>query len=661
MDGAIRPERNGNSMRVNNVTIKVGGEAGSGVATVGLIIAKLMQRSGLQVFMTNDYPSIIKGGHNTLTVRVSSERIYSLDPAPDILIALDKLTIAAHAAELAAGGAIIYDSAKVKESDAAIQRTDVRLLGVPLSKIATEAGGEIFFNQAAVGATLALLGMDLALHNSLIESTFGRKGADVVGKNKQAAKAGHEFIKNEMGGGHEASGQAGHEATSGRGAVFGITIQPQPPVRRTLLINGNDAVCAGAVAAGVQLVAEYPMSPSSSVLHWMAAHATKYNIVVKHTEDEIAAMNWLCGAGFAGVRCLTATSGGGFSLMAEALGNAGIAEISCVVVEDQRAGPSTGLPTYTEQADLQFALHASQGEFPRIVACPGDPAEAFYMAFDVFNMADLVQTPAIILMDKYLAESAQTVSYFKSEGLKINRGLLQSDAQMENYASEQPAMKPATLNGPWAVGVPATSEQAPAASGAGDKSQAASVPASSSKPIFKRHLITPSGISPRSIPGQKNGIHVCSSYEHDETGFTSEEAGMRAAMVDKRERKMRAISPLLYQPAFFGEQDADFLLVSWGSTKGPALEALKTLRSLNISVKYMHIRYASPFATDAIRAALKAAKRHLIIEGNSQGQMRNLIREKTGHFIENFYGRYDARPLEPAEIVAQVKACIGSL
>ena len=619
-------------MRVNNVTIKVGGEAGSGVLTVGNMIAKLMQRSGLQVFMTNDYPSLIKGGHNTLTVRASSERIYALDPAPDVLIALDKLAIKTNAAELNSGGAIIYDSSKVNEADAAVSRSDVRLFGVPLSKIATEAGGEIFFNQAAVGATLALLGMDLALHNSLLESTFGRKGADIVGKNKQAAKAGHEFIKTKL--------------TSNGSPPFGISIQPQPAVRRTLLINGNDAVCAGAVAAGVQLVAEYPMSPSSSVLHWMAAHATKYNIVVKHTEDEIAAMNWLCGAGFAGVRCLTATSGGGFSLMAEALGLAGIAEIPVVVVEDQRAGPSTGLPTYTEQADLQFALHASQGEFPRIVACPGDPAEAFYMAFDVFNMADLIQTPAIILMYKYLAESAQTVSYFKSEGLKINRGLLQTDAQMEGYASTPPATKPAPIGGPWAAVV-------------SDAEAAKSQPADS-KPLFKRHQLTPSGISARSIPGQKNGMHVCSSYEHDETGFTSEEAAMRKAMIDKRERKMRAISPILYQPVFFGEQDSDFLLISWGSTKGVVLEALKTLKQLGISVRYMHIRYASPFAADSVRAAIESTKRHLIVEGNSSGQMRALIREKTGLLVENFYGRYDARPLEPAEIVEQVKAFAGS-
>ena len=647
-------------MRVNDVTIKVGGEAGSGVLTVGHMLAKLMQRCGLQVFLTNDYPSLIKGGHNTLTVRASAQRIYALDGAPDILIALDKLTILAHAADMAPNGAIIYDSAKVGGPDAKSLRSDVRLLGVPLSKIAAEAGGELFFNQAAVGATLALLGMDLALHNTLIESTFGRKGADVVGKNKQAAAAGHAFIKNELGAGREASGgRAGPEAASGPGVPFGISIQPQPPVRRTLLINGNDAVCAGAVAAGVQLVAEYPMSPSSSVLHWMAAHATKYNIVVKHTEDEIAAMNWLCGAGFAGVRCMTATSGGGFSLMAEALGLAGMAEIPVVVVEDQRAGPSTGLPTYTEQADLQFALHISQGEFPRIVACPGDPAEAFYMAFDVFNMADLAQTPAIILMDKYLAESEQTVSYFKADGLKINRGLLQSDEQMEDYAESAPPAKPAIINGPWAVAIAAGAESA-SSEGAKPDGKNQPMPISSSKPVFKRHLLTPSGISPRSIPGQKNGIHVCSSYEHDETGFTSEEPAMRVAMVDKRERKLRAINPMLYQPVFFGEQDAEFLLISWGSTKGVALEALKTLKSLGIGVKYMHIRYASPFAADAVRAAIESTKRHLIVEGNSSGQMRALIREKTGLFIENFYGRYDARPLEAAEIVAQVKACIGS-
>ncbi|MCL6089163.1 MAG: 2-oxoacid:acceptor oxidoreductase subunit alpha [Candidatus Marsarchaeota archaeon] len=576
-------------MRVNDVTLKVGGEAGSGILTVGNMFAKLMQKSGLQVFLTNDYPSLIKGGHNTITVRVAAQRIWALAAGVDILIALDKKTVQEHCKEMRSDGAIIYDSAKLKEEDVKNGRTDVRLVGVPLSKIATEAGGDIFFNQAAMGAMLALLGMDLAKYDRMIEKTFGRKGEQVVEQNRKVVRAGADFLK------------------ANYPTPFGVRIEPVESDARTMLLNGNDAVCAGALAAGVQLVAEYPMSPSSSVLHWMAAHAVKYNVVVKHTEDEIAAMNWLCGAGFAGVRCMTATSGGGFSLMAEALGNAGIAEIPCVVIEDQRCGPSTGLPTYTEQADLRFALHASQGEFPRIVACPGDPQEAFWMAVDVFNMADLVQTPAIILMDKYLAEAAVTIPSLKAGQVRIDRGLLQTDAQMAD-----------------AVG-------------------------------FKRHALSPSGISPRCIPGQKNGIHVCSSYEHDETGFTSEEPHMRISQIDKRARKMKAISPLLCQPAFFGAQDSDSLLVSWGSTKGVVMEALKQLEKEGKSVRFMHIRYAAPFAADTISSAIKRAKKCLIIEGNSEGQMRDLIREKTGLLVPQLYCRYDGRPFEAEEVAAVIR------
>lgn len=576
-------------MKVNDLVVKAGGEAGTGVFTVGTMLAKLMQRNGLNIFLTNDYPSLIKGGHNTITVRVAQERIWALRAGVDILIALDKRTVQEHHPELSEGGAIIFDSTNLKEDEIKNECKNVRLIGVPLTKIAREIGGEIFFNQAAVGAMLALLGMDLGKYEQMIESTFGKKGEQAVEQNKKAAHAGADFIK------------ANHPQP------LEVKIEPVSNKPRTLLLNGNEAVCAGAIAAGVQMVAEYPMSPSSSILHWMAAHAAKYGVVVKHTEDEIAAMNWLCGAGFAGVRCMTATSGGGFSLMAEALGNAGMAEIPCVIVEDQRCGPSTGLPTYTEQADLQFVLHASQGEFPRIVACPGDPEEAFWMTIDVFNMADLVQTPAIILMDKYLAESAATIPPIKAQALRIDRALLQTDAQMAD-----------------AIG-------------------------------FKRYSITPSGISPRCIPGQINGIHVCSSYEHDETGYTSEEKHMRVAQIDKRARKMKAISPLLYQPLFLGSQDSEYLVISWGSTKGVVLEALSQLKRKGKSVRYMHIRYASPFAEDSIADAIKKAKKCLIIEGNSQAQMRSLIREKTGLLIPDVYLRYDGRPFEAEEIVKAIE------
>lgn len=599
-------------MRTNNVTIKLGGEAGSGIATIGTIFSKLMQRAGLHVFSTNDYPSLIRGGHNTITIRASSEPIHALHGPIDVLVALDINTIKLHQDEVAPGGAVLYDSTTIKEAalaslnpravklphtvptDAAAAaqpapfRDDLLRLPVPLTQYAREAGGDLYFNQVAAGAALALLGMDIALLYAMIERTFGRKGPEVVASNKKAAQAGYDHIQKEM------------------ASPFGIAIRPRPP-ERTLFINSNDAVCLGAVAAGVRLVAEYPMSPSSSILHWMAAHAVKYDIVVKHTEDEIAAMNWLCGAGFAGVRAMTATSGGGFSLMVEALGNAGIAEIPCVVVNDMRAGPSTGLPTYTDQSDLRFALHASQGEFPRIVACPGDPEEAFHTAFDVFNMAEQVQTPAIILLDKYMGESAATIPRYDVSKLRIERGLLQTDAQMEKASH------------------------------------------------FKRHALTPSGISPRCIPGQKNGIHVCSSYEHDETGYTSEEADMRVQQLDKRARKMAQINPALYQPVFFGDPKSTFLLVVWGSTKGPALEALKLLAADNIHIRLMHIRYALPFATEAVKHALQAASTALICEANSEGQMRYYIREKTGILIPEAYLRYDARPFEPGDIAQKVR------
>jgi len=571
------------------MTFKAGGEAGAGIATIGSMFCKLAQRSGLWAFAENDYPSLIRGGHNTFTARVSDEKIWALHGKIDLLVALNARAVMEHADEMSQRGVIIYDANKVKKEDISVKRADVRLFDVPLSQFAREAGGEIFLNQAAMGAVVAVLGMQIERLYDLIEKTFATKGDEVVEKNRVAAKMGYEHVK------------------AAKKQEFEIKIEPKR-AGKTLLLNSNDAVCIGAVKAGLRLVAEYPMSPSSSVLHWMAEHAVRQEIVVKHTEDEIAAINYILGAGFAGVRAMTATSGGGFSLMCEALGNGGIAEIPCVILNVQRAGPSTGLPTYTEQADLRFALHASQGEFPRIVCMPGDAQEAFAETFNVFNMAELAQTPAIILLDKYIGESMQIVERFKETGMKVKRGKLQTDEQMENA----------------------------------DK--------------FLRHQITKNGISPRCIPGQKNGIYVCSSYEHDETGYTSEDAQNRIAQIDKRAKKLNAINPNTYQPAFFGNSKSTFLLVSWGSTKGVVLEAMKELQKENINIRFMHIKYASPFAADTIKQALQAASKTLICEGNSEGQMRGLIREKTGVLIENAYLKYDGRPFTVEGMVEKIKS-----
>ena len=574
-------------MKVNDMTVKLAGEAGAGVATIGTMLAKLAQRSGLYVFAHNDYPSLIRGGHNTMTVRINKQKIHSLCGKIDLLVALNETAVLMHAKEMSKYGVIIYDSNKsLKETAKELQ--DVKMIAIPMSKIAQTHKDQLYLNQVAMGAVVSIIGLKMQVLEELIKETLGSKGEEIVKRNISAAKAGYDYVKNNS------------------NNKFDIKIEPQKS-KKTILLNASDALCIGAIKAGVKFVAEYPMSPSSSILHWMAEHAIKYNIVVKHTEDEIAAMNYVLGAGFAGVRAMTATSGGGFSLMTEALGNGGIAEIACVVVNVQRAGPSTGLPTYTEQADLQFSIHASQGEFPRIVCMPADAQEAFYETFNVWNMAEQVQTPAIILLDKYIGEAFETVEKFDYEKLEVKRGLLQTDEQMQACTK------------------------------------------------FFRYENTKNGISPRCIPGQINGIHVTSSYEHDETGYSCEDGQNRIEQIDKRARKLKVINPNLYQPAFYGNQKSTLLAVCWGSTKGVALEALKVLEKENISARLMHIKYAIPFATDTIKQALQSASKVIIFEANSQGQMRNYIREKTGILIENAYLRYDARPFEVEEIANKLR------
>jgi 2-oxoglutarate/2-oxoacid ferredoxin oxidoreductase subunit alpha len=375
----------------------------------------------------------------------------------------------------------------------------------------------------------------------------------------------------------------------------------------TILISGNEAASVGAIKAGLKFVAEYPMTPSSSILSFMAANEYNYNIVVKHTEDEIAAVNMLCGSAMAGARSLTATSGGGFALMTEGLGMAGISETPFVIIESMRTGPSTGMPTYTEQSDLRFAIHASQGEFPRLICAPGDVDESFFETYKMFNLTDRTQTPGIILMDKHLSESSKTTKPFDTSKLKIERGKLMTDAQMQNTKD------------------------------------------------FKRYLVTEDGISPRSIPGQPNGLYVSTSYEHREDGFSDEEPHMRNAQVEKRARKLNAIREEEVAPKIYGDKDADLTIVSWGSNKGMVLEAMKWLNKEGLKVNFMQILWIVPFPVKKIAEVLSKAKKTLMVEQNFEAQMKGLIREKTGIDIKNVLLKYDGRPFDPEEIYAKAK------
>ncbi|NUN11433.1 2-oxoacid:acceptor oxidoreductase subunit alpha [Candidatus Micrarchaeota archaeon] len=571
---------------VNSLRIKFSGSAGTGVAVLGSSFAKCLQRHGLKVYSTNDYPSLIKGGHNTVFLRAEATDFFSHYDYNeiDVLITLNKEGALFHEKELTPGGAIVYDGDKIKFNEGELTRKDIKLVSVPLSAIATKNGGIIMLNTVALGAGMGLLGMDLDPLYKIIDHVFSKKGDAVIAQNKTCAKEGYDAV-----------------ASFGD---FKVKIQAIP-VEERMLINGNDGACVGAIRSGVKLIAEYPMSPSSSILHFMAAHEREYKLVVKHTEDEIAAMNFIVGAGATGVRALTATSGGGFSLMVEALGLAGISETPCVVINAQRCGPSTGLPTYTEQADLRFALHASQGEFPRIVLAPGDLNDCFEVMGKAFNFAERVQTPCVVLIDKFLAETAYTIKPFDQKKIIVNRGKFYSDEDMAGRTD------------------------------------------------YKRHEFTEDGVSPRAIYGQPNGLHVASSYEHDETGWTSEDAEMRIKQIEKRANKMKNISEEELAPQVYGNENPDVTIVCWGSTKLIAREALFHLQEKGLKVKIINYWAFSPFPVETTKKLLSGKEPKIIFEGNSEGQLRYYIREKTGLLIENAYLRFDGRPFTVPEIVSE--------
>ena len=580
-------------MVVNKVALKAGGPAGAGVFTIGAMVARCLKHSGLNVFYTAFYPSLIKGGHNACYVRAEPEEVHSHLEIIDILVAVDRKTVEKHFNELTQNGAVIYDSEEFNLDGINLSsRPDLVMIPVPLAKIARELGDKIYSNMVAVGVVAALIKLDEKTTHSTVEKHFSgkKKTDDVVIANKKAVDKGYEYFHQNF-----------------KDLVFKVSIEPVKG-KKTILITGNEAVSIGAIKAGVKFMASYPMTPASGILHYLAGQEENYKIVVKHTESELAAINMVCGSAMTGARSIVATSGGGFALMTEGLGMAGLSETPFVLVESQRTGPSTGMPTYTEQSDLRFVMHASQGEFPRLLVTPGDIDECFYETFKIFNLAERVQTPGIVLIDKHLSASAKTTTPWDTSKLKIERGKLMKDGEMNN--AKEPVL---------------------------------------------RYKLTEDGLSPRPVPGQPNGMYISTSYEHDESSFTSEESDMRVAQVNKRERKMQAIRDEEIAPKFHGPENADMTIVSWGSNKGSILEAMKFLENDGIKVNFLQLLWIQPFPKNAVLERLNKAKKTLIVEQNAYGQMRGLIRELTGFYIENTLLKYDGRTITPEEVYAKVK------
>jgi len=564
--------------KTNNFVWLIGGEAGYGILTAGEIFARACMHAGLNVFTNTEYPSLIRGGHNSFMVRAAEQEVNAHSDKIDILVALNKETIDRHAPELNKGAGIIFDQEVCGE----VLVANAKLYPVPFSKILSELGAEkIVLNTIALGASAALLEFDFGYIERAIAKTFGKK-ASVAEQNIVAAQAGYSHVKNNF------------------PEKLGIAVKPSKAPQR-ILVTGNDALALGAVAAGCKFAAIYPMTPISQILHRMAKWQQKYSMVVLQPEDEIAGINMAIGASHAGVRSLVATSGGGFSLMSEALGMAGMTETPLVLIWGQRPGPSTGLPTRTAQGDLQFALHASQGEFPRIVLAPGDVAECFNAAAEAFNLAERWQLPVIILADKHVCECSKSVEPFVAH-TAIDRGQFASAFSGE----------------------------------------------------FLRYKITENGVSLRALPGQPGGTFRAVSDEHDECGYLTEEPAMCKAMHDKRLRKLHNAAKDLPEPQMYGPSKAEITIIGWGSTKGAILDALPLLKARGITANFLHIYAVWPFPAGALSRTLDEARLAVCVEQNATGQLAALIREQTGKSAHSSL-KYDGRQWTPEQIVAAVE------
>ena len=567
----------------DTVTVLIGGEAGQGISRSGMLLGKAMMRGGFYAYGAIDYPSLIRGGHNFYTVRGSSRKVFSNNGKLDLVVALNGESVFRHMDEINPGGGIIYDEKDIIP-DEELSRQDINYYPVPLTEIVKELGGPtIMRNTVALGSVAALVGLDVNLLNELISETFDGRDK-IISMNIEAIQKGWENVI-EFNHGFQCKLEAGER-----------------PER--LWLTGNDAVALGAQAAGCNFLAAYPMTPASPVLHYFAGHDEETDSVVIQTENEIAAMCMTVGASYAGVRSMTSTSGGGFCLMTEALSMAAIQENPVVIILGQRPGPSTGLATYSAQGDLLFAVYGAHGEFQRIVLAPGDAEECFYLTAEAFNLAERFQIPVIVLTDKEIIESHETVEMFDVSKVDIIRGSLIREWDGDEYL---------------------------------------------------RYRFTKNGVSPRAIPGTPKALILSNSNEHTERGFGTSVSESTRLMVDKRFRKeehIRKATGKLSPIKSYGPDDPDITLVGWGSTKGPTLEAIRLLSEQEVKTKYVQVRIMEPFP-DGLMDYLSGET--MLLENNRTAALGTLIKLNTGYNFDNVGLRYDGRPLTPDEIVFKVK------
>ncbi len=559
-----------------DITIKIGGEAGQGIQTVGQLLAMVCQKGGLYLMAINDFESRIRGGHSFFQIRISDRPVNAPSHKVNLLVALDKRTYDFHRDEIVSGGLVFMDKAT--------GLTEAGVVSIPFDELAKEAGGKITSNTVAAGACLAILGTPFDLFQKVLSEQFEPKGGDVLEKNIKAAELGYHAV---------------------RDIAFQWSFNWKPSETKRFLMEGSEAIAMGALAGDCRVGAFYPMSPATGIMTHLAAYTDRFPLVIEQAEDEIAAMNMVIGASFAGVRAMTATSGGGFSLMVEGLGLAAITETPVVIVNAQRPGPATGLPTRTAQADLHFVIRASQDEFPRFVFAPGSPEEAFEITARAFHVSEKYQVPAIILADQYLNDSLFLLDKPFSAPQFVQRFFV-DDNDIEDISA------------------------------------------------YKRFALTSSGVSPRALPCMGKALVVVSSDEHSEDGHISETINDRIRMVDKRNAKLLNMLKEMKPPQGYYE-DSEMILVGWGSTKGAVKEAVALLRDEGVKIGSLHFTDLWPFPDNEVLKILEQKSKIFLVEQNSSAQLGQLIRQQTGIGFSGAILKYDGRPFYSFEILEGVR------
>ena len=568
--------------------VSIGGAAGQGVATPGNIFARIFARRGLYLNAYNAYQSIIRGGHTFLTIRTGPEPVTNMGDRIDLLITLNQDTMDRHLGLLGPGAAVIYNGDSIKPG--AVPE-GVRLCPLPVGELSKNSRNKVEQNTLAVAAGINMMGIGFQPLEDVLTQQFKKKGDAVVTENVEVARAAYQYA-----------------TTNFEAFAHPVPMTEHPKA----VLTGNMALAMGGAAAGVKFYCAYPMSPSTGVLHWMATHARKAGIMVRQVEDEIGVINMAIGAAHAGCRAMCATSGGGFALMTEGLGMSAMIETPVVVIDVQRAGPSTGVPTKTEQGDLWQMLGAGHGDYPRAIAAPLDVADCFKLIPEMFNLADKYQCPGIVLTDLLLSEGTTAIDPEQLNfSVDIDRGELITSAEQ---------------NG-------------------GDS--------------YKRYLFTESGVSPRAIPGVAGHMHTAATDEHQEDGvLISDEFTnpvKRREMMEKRQRKIAGIEASVKPPELIGSPEAEVTLIGWGSTQGVIEEAVEMLNEEGITANQLQIRWLVPLHGDRILEILKSAKRTIIVENNFSGQFARYLRSETSFVPDGNIRKYDGEPFMPHHIVEAVK------